>query len=320
MDFYASLFSTPARLSTVTVQGDYAYLGAEGWLYIVNVHDKHHPTEAGRLWIGKQTITSIVVSGALAYVLSDWLDTFELNVVDVSDPAQPGWVSCELNSDAPFNLAVYGQYLLVSANRYVHIYRQNGTSAPHSLTHLTTLDLGKDRAAQWVAVSGHYAYVAGWPYGLDVYDLSDPAHPAGPWHYTTPASFYNLVVDGPYAYLGYDSAEANQDVLVLNVADPAHIYQVSLTKLASYRLEKAGSYLYIAQPDSAKQLVILDVSDPAHPSQAGWFTFPGPTVDVKVQENYAFVIDSSGPTGALNILDVTQKDAPVKVGAYTPAP
>ncbi len=320
VDFYASPVSTPGRLSTVTVQGDYAYLGAEGWLYIVNVHDKSNPSEAGRLWIDKKTITSIVVSGALAYVLSDWLDTFELNVVDISDPAHPRWVSSEMNTNSPFNLAAYGQYLLVSANRYVHIYRQNAVSAPAPLTHLATLDLGKDWAAQWVAVSGHYAYVAGWPYGLNVYDLSDPAHPTGPWHYTTPASFYNLVVDGPYAYLGYDSAEANEDVLVLNVADPAHIYQVSLTKLQSYRLEKAGSYLYIAQQDSAKRLVILDVSDPAHPYQAGYFTFPGRTVDVKVQENYAFVIDASGPTGNLHILDVTQKDKPGEIGTYTPAP
>ncbi len=320
VDFYASLVSTPEKLSTVTVQGDYAYLGAEGWLYIVNVHDKSHPTEAGRLWIDKKTITSIVVSGAFAYVLSDWLDSFELTVLDVSDPAHPRWVGSELNSVAPFNLAAYGQYLLVSANRYVHIYHQNSASAPHPLTHLATLDLGKDWAAQWVAVSGHYAYVAGWPYGLDVYDLSDPAHPAGPWHYTTPASFYNLVVDGQYAYLGYDSAEADEHVLVLNVADPAHIYQMSLTKLPGYRLEKAGSYLYIAQQDSAKQLVILDVSDPANPYQAGSFTFPGRTVDVKVQENYAFVIDAGGLTGTMNILDVTNKNAPVKVGAYTPAP
>jgi hypothetical protein len=65
---------------------------------------------------------------------------------------------------------------------------------------------------------------------------------------------------------------------------------------------------------------VVDVSDPAHPYQAGSFTFPGRTVDVKVQENYAFVIDSSGPAGNLHILDVTQKDAPVQVGAYTPAP
>jgi hypothetical protein len=320
VDFFASPVSTPGKLSTVTVQGDYAYLGGESWFYIVNVHDKHHPSEVGRLWIDKKTITSIVVSGVYAYILSDYLGNNEVNVVNVSDPAHPEWVSCELNSNSPFNLAAYGDYIIASAGRYVYIYQPNATSTPPSLIRITTLDLGKNWAAEWVAVSGHYAYVVGWPYGLDVYDLSDPAHPGGPWHYTTPASYYNLVVDEQYAYLGDDSAEANGKVVILNVADPAHIYQVSSLAVQSYRLEKAGNFLYIVQPDYMNRLVILNVSDSVNPFQTLYFPFSGPTVDVRVQENYAFVIDADGPAGNLNILDITDQDAPFLVSSYTPGP
>jgi hypothetical protein len=321
MDFTGTVDSdlSPGSLYTEAIQGDYAYLGANGWLYIVNIHNKSAPVEVSRLWIDQANIQSIVVSGAYAYLAGVWEGGTEVNVVDVSDPSHPQWVSfapLEANT-VPYNQVVYGQYLFVSAGRYVYIYQQSAAPAP-SLTRLVTLDLGVSNAASWVAVSGHYAYVTG-SQGLYIYDITNPAHPSAPWHYPAFWGYYNLVVEGQYAYLGADDGL----LLVLNVADPAHVYQVSRTTMESSRLEKAGIYLYAVTPSSEKQLLIMNVGDPANPFQLSSTPFSGETLDVKVQENYAFVIDAitgSGATSHLHILDVTSKTAPVEVGSYTPAP
>ena len=167
-----------------------------------------------------------------------------------------------------------------------------------------------------MAVSGHYAYVTG-SQGLYIYDITNPAKPSAPWHYPAFVGYYTLVVDGQYAYLGYDDGA----ILILNVADPAHVYQASKPVLDSYRLAKAGNYLYAVQPSSEKELIILDVSNLASPSQKGSLPFTGTTVDVQVQENYAFVLEQisgSPSTSHLDILDVSNKTTPVEVGSYTP--
>jgi hypothetical protein len=318
MDFTGTVDSdlSPGSLYTEAIQGDYAYLGANGWLYIVNIQNKAAPFEASRLWIDQANIRDIVVSGHYAYLASSWDGGAEVNVVDVSDPANPVWVSSEpVLAD---NLAVYGQYLVMASSRYLYIYQQATSPAPHFLTRLVTLDPGSVNAAYWVAVSGHYAYVTG-SQGLYIYDITNPAHPSAPWHYPAFWGYYTLVVDGQYAYLGYDDG----DMLILDVADPAHVYQVSMPVTDSVRLAKAGNYLYAVQPSSEKKLIIVDVSNPYIPTQPGSYAFTGTTVDVQVQENYAFVLEQisgSSPTSHLDILDVSDKATPVEVGSYTPAP
>ncbi|MGD0006809.1 MAG: carboxypeptidase-like regulatory domain-containing protein, partial [Anaerolineaceae bacterium] len=195
---------SPGRLYAEAIQGDYAYLGANGWLYIVNIHNKAGPVEASRLWIDGTNIQDIVVAGHYAYLASASETGGEVNVVDVSNPANPVWVSSEpVLAD---NLAVYGQYLVMASSRYLYIYQQATSPAPHFLTRLVTLDPGSVNAAYWVAVSGHYAYVTG-SQGLYIYDITNPAHPSAPWHYPAFWGYYTLVVDGQYAYLGYDDGD-----------------------------------------------------------------------------------------------------------------
>jgi hypothetical protein len=171
-----------------------------------------------------------------------------------------------------------------------------------------------------VAVSGHFAYLVGTG-GLTIYDISNPAHPTGAWQYATyPTGYYfNMVVDGGYAYL--DENHFGSDILILNVADPAHIVQVSDLAIPGYRLEKAGNILYIANASQTSGgLVIEDVSDLTNPNQLGLFPIAG-TIDVKVQENYAFILDgTTGHPVHLAIVDVTNKTSPVGKGDYVPAP
>ena len=46
----------------------------------------------------------------------------EVNVVDISDPANPVWVSSE--PVLAVSLAVYGQYLVMASSQYLYIYQE----------------------------------------------------------------------------------------------------------------------------------------------------------------------------------------------------
>jgi hypothetical protein len=306
---------SPGRLQTEAIQGDYAYIGANGWLYVVNVQNKTPVSlpEVGRLWVDGIDIQDVVVSGKYVYLASNNNEQSEVNVVDVSDPAHPTWLS-SVPVEA-HSLALYGQYLVVASGGTMNIYLQGPT-----LTLVSTVSLSTYLSGSWVAVSGHFAYLVGTG-GLTIYDISNPAHPTGAWQYATyPTGYYfNMVVDGGYAYL--DENHFGSDILILNVADPAHIVQVADPAIPGYRLEKAGNILYIANASQTSGgLVIEDVSNLTNPYQLGLFPIAG-TIDVKVQENYAFILDgTTGHPVHLAIVDVTTKGAPIGKGDYVPAP
>ncbi|MDR3577048.1 MAG: carboxypeptidase regulatory-like domain-containing protein [Anaerolineaceae bacterium] len=308
---------SPGRLQTEAIQGDYAYIGANGWLYVVDISNKNLLTnlpEPGRLWVDGLDIQDVVVSGKYVYLASFNQDTFqgEVNVVDVSDPAHPTWVSS--TPVEAHSLALYGQYLVVDSGVSINIYQQGPIP-----TLISTVTPGNFVSLYWVAVSGHYVYAVG-PSGLYIYDIGDPAHPTGPWHADTNGLYFNLVVDGGYAYLDEDHIGSG-DILILNVADPAHISQVADLAINGFRLEKSGDILYIADPDQTNGgLIAENVADPANSYQDGEFPING-TIDVKVQENYAFILDgTTGHPVHLAIVDETDPTYPTGKGDYVPAP
>jgi len=203
----------------------------------------------------------------------------------------------------------------VASGGTMNIYLQGPT-----LTLVSTVSLINYLSGSWVAVSSHYAYLVGTS-GLTIYDISNPAHPSGAWQYATyPTGYYfTLVVDGGYAYLAEN--HIGSDVLILNVADPAHIVQVADLAIPGFRLEKSGNILYIANASQTSGgMVIENVSDPANPYYDGTFPING-TIDVKVQENYAFILDgTTGHPVHLAIIDVTDPTSPVGKGDYVPSP
>ena len=292
----------PGALAAEAIRGDYAYLGIDGWFCIVNIHDKFAPREVSRLWIDGNQIKDIVLSGSYAYLA---VYGSEVNVVDVSDPAHPRWVS--LAPVAVYNTAIYGPYIILSSGRYLYIYKQSGSS----VIPITTLDLGNDSAAYAVAVSSHYAYLVGGQ-GLYIYDISDPAHPAGPWRYPFEENYFHLLVDGKYAYLGSR---------ILDVSDPTDIKEVEIEypwSVGGEAVAKNGNLLYVI---GSKGLTIVDVSNPVLPVKHGSVSTIPEAYDADVQGNYVFVIYGEESTdNYMYIVDATNIDAPVVVTSYRPSP
>src|SRR5207245_9693069 len=71
------------------------------------------------------------------------------------------------------------------------------------------------RIAYNATVSGTYAYLAYYVYGLRVYDLSDPAKPSNVSHTNLPPWLRSLAFYNNYAYLGGDSV-----IGIFDITDP----------------------------------------------------------------------------------------------------
>ncbi len=108
-------------------------------------------------------------------------------------------------------------------------------------------------------------YATFYEYGLQVFDVSDPANPVNIGEYLTPRQqAVDAEIVGDYAYV----ADGFGGMEIYNIANPAKIELVkSFKRPADARaIDVEGNYAYIAAADSMQ---IYDISDPAN---AFWIT------------------------------------------------
>jgi YVTN family beta-propeller protein len=159
-----------------------------------------------------------------------------------------------------------------------------------------------------VAIRGSYAYVADRQSGLQVIDISDPAHPCSVGTYDTPSYAADVVISGDYAYV----ADWNGGLQVIDISDPANpTYAGSVsTPGPANDVAISDTCAYIA--DLAAGLLVIDVSDPTTPSLAGSCDAPNWAHGVAVSGNYAYIGDwDSG----LLVIDISDPANPDSVGS-----
>ena len=170
-------------------------------------------------------------------------------------------------------------------------------------------------AAQTVAVSGNYAYVASSGPGLAVIDISNPSNPVKVGQCDTTWAI-GVAVQGSYAYVGDAANGGSAGLRAIDVADPGSPALVGsyVTTEHCMGLAVEGSFAYVA--NDAAGLQIIDVSDPANPAYAGGYDTTGNARDVIVAGGYAYVADGAD---GLQIIDISNPSSPVRVGGYDTA-
>ena len=124
-----------------------------------------------------------------------------------------------------------------------------------------------------VAMDGDYAYTAD-TYGLTVYDLSDPTHPAPVAQVLLPDDGVGIALSGGMAYV----ADASGILHVIDISDPTAPAEVGSIQTPGVARDVAVSgtlavvgitvtSVYSIDPQGALQVV--DVSDPASPTLRG---------------------------------------------------
>ena len=171
--------------------------------------------------------------------------------------------------------------------------------------------------ARAVAVSGDYAYVAcadNRGSGLQVVDISDPAHPVIAGSCDTSGYANGVFVSGGYAYVADDASGLH----VINISDPTSPSIVGSYDTSGYAkgVFVSEGYAYVACADGGGSgLEVINISVPERPSKVGWCDTPYRGTAVFVSEGYAYVTDWGAYGSGLEVINISDPEKPSIVGS-----
>ena len=247
----------------------------------------------------------VAVAGNYAYVADN---SGGLQVIDISNPANPQRVGGYDTAGNALGVAVSGNYAYVADDAAgLQVIDISNPANPQRVG-------GYDTAgnALGVAVSGNYAYVADDAAGLQVIDISNPANPQRVGGYDTAGYADTVAVAGNYAYVADDTA----GLQVIDISNPANPQRVGGydTTGAAVGVAVTGNYAYVA--DGSAGLQVIDISNPANPQRVGGCDTAGNAAGVVVAGNYAYVAASAA---GLQVIDISNPVNPQRVGGYDTA-
>jgi hypothetical protein len=221
------------------VSGPLAYLatGAPG-VEIVDVSDPVHPAYVGHCSVNDDA-DDVWLNGNYLYVADELAG---LTVIDVTDPSHPlPAANSDFDGRAP-DICVAGNYAyLAMSEQGLQVWNLSTPTSPiHAGGYVGTGD------AVAVAIYSHYALVGrtgSWQ-GVDIVDISDPAHPQITKSVSTHNGVTALFVYGHCAYI----TELDWGVEVVDVGDPSQPIFLGTYRQSGYfpGLCVNRSYIYLA--------------------------------------------------------------------------
>jgi hypothetical protein len=323
---------TPGSAFHVVVSQNTAYVADnDGGVRIINVADPTQPAEIASVGTGvDMQILDVTVYDHYLYASRSSASNTDARIVawDVTDPSHPRAVGGTPNvihlGDAPERITAVGGL--------IHIAYGAG---PWQICRPTP---GQVDPVQWISstfwtrgnsldASGSHLYINNTDQELAIYDISSPAAPARKYEeglnlYRQGVPFYggrflNLGVHENYVYM----LMYFDEVVVINVADPAHPVQAGWysprsgqggqSEAVGLDIAFQDHYAYIAYDWGG--LLVLDLTNPAHPTKAALLDTPGKARGVAVAGSYAYVADSEA---GLRVIDISNPTRPREVGFY----
>ncbi|WP_367344059.1 PGF-pre-PGF domain-containing protein [Methanomethylovorans sp.] len=290
----------------VALVGDFAYLGQEQDLVVLNIADKAKPLEERRITT-PSIVYGIAVSGSYAYIANGKNGLTVLNINNVSSP----WITGNNDTNGiAYDVEISGKYAFVITSNGLSIMDVNDPSSPRLVSSYGTNEMSS------IAVSDGYAYVIskGDQNGKDYYSLlilniADPEVPRLTGSYDI-GEEGSVVVEGNYAYVSSGSG-----ILIIDITDPEKIIFAGSCEIGNLvsDIVVSGNYAYL----TGYSLSILDIKDPSAIALVGSHEI-GDAKVVAVSDGHAYVISAvDGSSTGLFILDVTDPAAPAAIGSYS---
>jgi hypothetical protein len=227
-----------------------------------------------------------------------------LQVLDISNPAQPRRVGFYPGANQANGIAVVGHYAYVTDQQTgLLVIDLSDPANPKRVGSLQT-----DDWTYGLAVSGNFAYVTAGQ-SLEMVDISNPQQPMRVGSYGTNVSC--AAPSGDYVCVG--EAYANTGRLeIVDLRNPQHPQPVGTCQTASAvrGLAISGSYAYVA--DGTAGLLVVNIADPAHPQLVGTYSNAwSVAVAVAISGQQVFLADEAY---GLRILDVSDPTKPRQLG------
>lgn len=259
------------------------------------------------------------VSGRYAYLADGQAG---LQVIDVSDPAQPVRVGGCNTGGRAMDVEIAGDRAYV-ADFYAGL-RIVDISNPANPDVIGTFDTGIPggqiaESPHALQVVSDLAYLADGHGDLQIVDISNPTHPMRVGTYAVAEGYVHGVhVAGPRAYLvgarPVDEDHSTGVSHILDVTQPANPVRLGVTDVASYGygVAASGQFAYVVGEDVA--LTVVKVSDPGNPLSIAQHDTFGWANAVQIVGNYAFL---AGEHLGLLVLDVTNPAQPFRAAQYS---
>lgn len=316
----------------VAVSGHYAYVTdsyMSNVLMVLDVSNPANPVQLGMCGVGGYP-NAVAVSGNYAYIAGEiHLGTSpyhagRLDVIDVSNPANPVRVGGYDLMGSPANgVAVSGKYAYLAATMWTSSANHGGL--------LKVVDVSNPANPVWVGdhytrgddamgvvLSGNLAYVAVFgdntlnPGGLKVLDVSNPASavPLG-----SVSSYYpkGVAVSGTYAYL----TDAAAGLKVISVDNPTNPVTVG-GGYETFGFGPAAVLDHYAYVVNRSSMEIINFNDPRKPFRVTTYLGIYSGMNIAISGRYGCVVcDWEDGDGGLQMIDLSNPEAPVTVGACT---
>jgi hypothetical protein len=270
-------YQLPGRAFGLQVIGNLAYVAAGG-LVILNVTDPTNPTLQSHTLV---SAADVLVLGDRAY-LAGGRDG--LQIIDVSDPAQPDLLGnyTYLDAPAPTSIQVVGDRTYLTEENSLLILDLTTSISPTIIGRFNS-----QLKVQDAQVVSNLAYLA--TAGLTIVDVANPTSPTLRGQISLPALAYRVQIVGNLAYV----ANGANGLRIIDVSDPAHptLRGGFATTRNAVDVQVIGDRAYVVAGD----LEILDVHDPAHPTLLGSYAVPSPQVmnDAQIVGRYAYISSSA---------------------------
>ncbi|MFC1857340.1 PKD domain-containing protein [Thermodesulfobacteriota bacterium] len=292
-------------------------------------------------------VSDIFILEHYAYITSYYQTLGKLQIVDMSNPHSPEFVSSIYTPKMAYGVFVSDSTAYVAGGiGGLQIVDVSNPESPSIMGNLDTstvfsvfvsetyaylangwgglqiVDVGDPQApvvtgsfntqghARDVYVEGGYVYVADGNNGLEIFDVTFPELPVKKGNVATTDVTDGVYVSEGYAYL----ADGTNGVRVVDVSHPEEPAVVStIDTLADARqVFKSGRYLYIAcgNNDSIANpglLLIADLSNPSNPKVIGNVLTGGKATDLYASGDFIYV--ALEQLGGVQIIDATHKES-----------
>jgi len=304
----------------VVVDGSYAYMadGDEG----LEIFDVSNPATSFKIVHSEmERINRLHFESGFLYALGtrSFNNSPVISIIDVSNPAMPTTVSTHFNTNQGKDMAFQGNYLILSnegdydlqvidiSDPAVPVLTAQ-SSAPSPTHYFNTSDS--------LITRGTYAYQTGEAssfnseYGIRLWDLTDPVHPAFVKIFSgggVPRWVSSLFIENNNAYL----SSPGHGLAICEITDPEAFDCVTFTSdpfESLYEFNVIGTRAYAVGDHN---IHIFDLSNPKLPLLMGSYQTNYFQSDIFVEGDYLYILDDP-----IEIVDISDPRDPILVGQY----
>ena len=334
---------SPDGVFALAAHGNYVYLASSDDFIVVNITDRNNPVD---IWttmafidemhyvngyvytadilgfIGCYNVTDpfsmiredTIGSGGAKYVYYSenfiyYATPFRASVVNATEKDNLIYLSEFLFNDTSYGIEVRNNHLFVNEGDKLEIFDWTNKTNPVYTYEYTDAEIDIFD----FYIYGNYAFAYS-TYAVEILDISNPVNITSAYFEVFDGITKKIFLDGDYAFVA--------DHFSLEILDITNLANV--TKVSSYHDYSIGGpivdlfvrngYIYLLEEDHGDSImVILSITDPANPVYQGNISFTGQSMDIYVDDEFAYVAQA---WNGLAIIDIYYPDYPMKSLQY----